>query len=135
MAVTHRSSAPYKRMRASIANDNILADTNIDLTFRVPAGVGFLSKSTSIDLLTPESFVVFSEYYTKGGKYSSSLLENVEIVAKTLRNEPEVLSYWALKWQNPESDKSILVFERYTSRKAYLAISSIERDMRYVILA
>jgi hypothetical protein len=111
-------------MRARIDAGDLLAPPTPNLTFRAPSGVGFLSKSSEVELLTSDTFVVMSEYSTKGGDHTVSLLKALEDEATSVFEKADVLSYWALKWLDPESDTNILVFERYTSKKAYDDISS-----------
>lgn len=120
LAVTHRSSAPYKEMRRSVAADKLLIQPYGDLTFRVPTGVGFLSKSTSTDLVTgDETFAVLSEYTTQGPADDQRVLESLRGIAKVLAQEPGVLSYFVLQWKEPRAELQLCVFERYASRLSY----------------
>lgn len=130
LAVTHRSSVPYKVMRASIDAGGLLAPPTPDLTFRTPSGVGFLSKSTEIEILSSEAFVIMSEYSTNSVAATMSLLENLNAVATSFKDEPEVLSYWALKWLDVMANDNILVFERYASSHAYATMSNKTTRMR-----
>lgn len=120
LAITHRSSVPYKEMRRSVAEDKLLVPPYGDLTFRIPAGIGFLSKDPSTEVVTDaETFVVLSEYTVQSSSDHPKVLDSLRGVAKALVQAPEVLSYIVFQWKEPRAESQFCVFERYSSRLSY----------------
>jgi len=116
--VVHRASEPYKRMRQAIMTEKLAPlPTPSDLKFRTPAA-GFLTKGKD-DVLFADSerIIVTSEYFTSGKPETESLLKVLKETAESFKSEIDVLSFWALKFE--DVDNNILLFEQHSSRSSY----------------
>lgn len=126
MSQVHRSSDPYKAMRAAVSSDKIL-ERPTDLRFLQPTGLGFLTNSghkTSIfqgasKSIEDASLIVIFEYFPKNASSKAALLENGRLIADQCSSDPSVASFWILEYRPEYEDNAITVFTRLTSSRIY----------------
>ncbi|OQO00721.1 hypothetical protein B0A48_13212 [Cryoendolithus antarcticus] len=135
--VTHRSSDAYKAFRSAVGAEGLL-DRGSDLGYLQPTGFGFLIREPVIFQSGSQpngGYVVVERMRAAGGSSGRvALLEVLRTVAESVGKASlvdAVASFWVLEYRPEDQDLTIVVFQRFESKRAYeeafLRDSKIER--------
>lgn len=126
LTITHRSSAPYKKMRSSVIPEKILSEPT-DLRFLRPTGIGFLNKSGGTILFSTDDsikdeqkdLIAVIEIRPKENRREALLRDMKEMADHIEVNEPETGSFWALEYLPEYSESGLVIFSRFENSSEY----------------
>lgn len=118
----HRSSTPYKAFRAACGGEALL-DRPSDLRYLEPLGIGFMTRGGTQVLLQGQSsngYIVFEHLRPKPGRRSDLLASLRSLASISEGLAQEVQSFWALGYRAEDDDETVVLFQRFSSKVAFL---------------
>jgi quinol monooxygenase YgiN len=123
--VVHRSSEPYKKMRAILGTEKI-QEKPTDLSYCRPTGIGFLTRGGrptvfqgSFPTSGAKSLVEVWELMPKDGMKIEALGEIEKLATYVEREEEGTSSFWILEFLPEYSNSNLKVISRFDNRAAY----------------
>ncbi len=125
LAVDHRSSEPYKRMRKAVGEQEILSQPT-DLRLLQPAGIGFLARDGKQSVLqnnysVAQDIILIKEYSPPSSEAKQKLLDSLRSAADhedIKAKRKGILSFWVLEYKPDYEDHGVKVVVRITDKAA-----------------
>ncbi|CAI7596219.1 unnamed protein product [Penicillium glandicola] len=124
LAVKHRSSAPYLKMREVVTTTALITFPKGGVPLYKPAGSGFLSKEGTPELVSPENLFVIIQYTAQNREHASRFIEHERELSKEMKESEGVLALWCFVPETSEDEVHIAIFLRLSNESYYGNVES-----------
>jgi hypothetical protein len=135
LAVTHRGSEEYRRMRSSMVPEAITEEPS-DLRPLKPTGIGFMARHGETHAFADDGcrdqFLVVRRFVPRNGGKKAALEALGEVAEEAARDtsQGEVLSFWVLEYASELEDETVVTIERYGNKVTFEEVAtSLQRYM------
>ncbi|KFZ03199.1 hypothetical protein V502_11141 [Pseudogymnoascus sp. VKM F-4520 (FW-2644)] len=119
LAVKHRGSAPYLKMREVVTATALITFPKGGVPLYKAAGSGFLLKKGAPESVSPENFFVIIQYTARDWDHASRFIDEEHKLSKEMKETEGVLALWCFVPETSEDEVHITIFMRLSNESYY----------------
>lgn len=119
LAVIHRSSKPYLKMREVITSTALITFPQGGVPLFEPVGSGFLTRTGATESVSPGNVFVFIQYTARCCKSLAAFLAEEKILCSEIRAAEAVQALWCFVPEHREVEIPVTLFVRLLDASSY----------------
>ncbi|KAL5040843.1 hypothetical protein BDW71DRAFT_201840 [Aspergillus fruticulosus] len=119
LAVVHRTSKSYLKMRETISSTGLINFPKGGVPMYTPAGTGFLTKKGAPESVSPANVFIFVQYTVEGSENLALFLAQEKILCSELDAKEAVLALWCFVPEPRGTDVPVTIFIRLLDASYY----------------